>query len=67
MQRNEIDHITSLLNMSANVAAQNYPSLKGAIGEIVEAYNNKISHTQRAAVLALLETFRETILYVDKK
>lgn len=67
MERNAVDHITSLLNMSANVAAQNYPSLAPAIGELVEAYNSKITHTQRAAVLALLESFRRTILYVDKK
>ncbi len=67
MERKEVDHITSLLNMSANVAAQNYPSLKTAIGDLVAAYNDKITHTQRAAVLAVLESFRQTILYVDKK
>ena len=67
MERKEIDHITSLLNMSANVAAQKYPSLKDSISEIVETYNTKITHTQRAAVLAVLESFREAVMYVDKK
>lgn len=67
MERKEVDHITNLLNMASNVAAQNYPSLKGAIADIVEAYNKKISHTERAAVLAVLESFREAILYIDKK
>lgn len=41
MERKEVDHITSLLNMSANVAAQNYPSLKTAIGDLVAAYNEQ--------------------------
>lgn len=67
MERKEVDYITSLLTMSANVAAQNYPSLKTAIGDLVKAYNDRITHTQRAAVLAVLKSFRETILYVDKK
>ena len=66
MERKEIDHITNLLNVSANVAAQKYPSLRAAIGDIVGAYNRGISHTQRAAVLVILESFREAILSIDK-